>query len=254
MQIQQAVVVVTGGASGLGLATARLALQEGARVALFDRNAEVLAVARELGAQALAAVVDVTDEESVVQALDQVLEAWGSVHALVNCAGIGAASRTVGKQGPMPLAQFAQVIQINLIGSFNMARLAAARMALNEPNAEGERGCIVHTASVAAFEGQVGQVAYSASKGGIVGMTLPMARDLAGLGIRVNTVAPGIFDTPLMQASPDDVKQPLIAMTQFPKRLGHPEEYARLVLHILQNTFMNGETVRIDGAIRMAPR
>jgi NAD(P)-dependent dehydrogenase (short-subunit alcohol dehydrogenase family) len=197
---------------------------------------------------------NVSDEASVQEALAAVVANWGAVHIAVNCAGVGSAMRTVGKNGPHSLEVFSKVITINLIGTFNVTRLAAAEMAKNEPNADGERGVVINTASVAAFDGQIGQVAYSASKGGVVGMTLPLARDLATIGVRVNTIAPGIFNTPLMNSSPDSVKLPLIEMTQFPKRLGHPDEYGQLAVHIVENSFLNGETIRIDGAIRMAPR
>lgn len=251
MHIAGKLVVVTGGASGLGYAAAQVLVAAGARVALIDRDAErVQAAALSLGSAAQAYVVDVVDAQGV----SDLLAALGQLHGLLNCAGIGPASRTVGKQGPMPLQLFEQVVQVNLIGSFNLARCAAARMALNEVDEQGERGVIIHTASIAAYEGQVGQVAYAASKGGIVGMTLPMARDLAGLGIRVNTIAPGIFDTPLMQAASEDVRRPLIAATQFPKRLGEPREFGELALHIMQNSFLNGEVLRIDGGLRMPAR
>lgn len=255
MQLQDKIAVITGGASGLGLATARVLLARGVRVALFDLNAENgSAVAAELGANALFCQVNVSDEASVQAGLAAVSAKWGGVHVVVNCAGIGSAQRTVGKNGPHSLEVFNKVIMVNLVVTFNVTRLAAAEMAKNDPNADGERGVIINTASVAAFDGQIGQVAYSASKGGVVGMTLPLARDLATLGVRVNTIAPGIFNTPLLQSSPDSVKLPLIEMTQFPKRLGVPEEYGQLVAHIAENSFLNGETIRIDGAIRMAPR
>lgn len=255
MQLQDKIAIVTGGASGLGLATIKAYLARGAKVAIFDLNADVgQAVAAELGDHALFCKVNVSDEASVQAALAEVVAKWGGVHVAVNCAGIGSAVRTVGKNGPMPLEQFNKVITVNLIGTFNVTRLAAAEMAKNEPTADGERGVIINTASVAAFDGQIGQVAYSASKGGVVGMTLPLARDLASIGVRVNTIAPGIFNTPLMNAAPDAVKLPLIEMTQFPKRLGHPDEYGQLATHIVENSFLNGETIRIDGAIRMAPR
>ncbi len=255
MQLQDKIAIVTGGASGLGLATVKTYLTRGAKVAIFDLNVDVgQAVATELGANALFCKVNVSDEASVQAALAEVVAKWGGVHVAVNCAGIGSAVRTVGKNGPMPLEQFNKVITVNLIGTFNITRLAAAEMAKNEPSADGERGVVINTASVAAFDGQIGQVAYSASKGGVVGMTLPLARDLASIGVRVNTIAPGIFNTPLMNAAPDAVKMPLIEMTQFPKRLGHPEEYGQLAAHIVENSFLNGETIRIDGAIRMAPR
>lgn len=255
MNLQNKVVVVTGGASGLGLATVRACLEKGAKVALFDLNQEQgEALANELGASALFCRVNVADEASVQEGLAAAIARFGAVHVGINCAGIGAAARTVGKNGPMPLDVFSKVITVNLIGTFNVTRLVAAEMARNTPDEDGERGVIINTASVAAFDGQIGQVAYSASKGGVVGMTLPLARDLATIGVRVNTIAPGIFNTPLMNASPDSVKMPLIEMTQFPKRLGHPHEYAQLAVHIVENKFMNGETIRLDGAIRMAPR
>ncbi|PQA50818.1 3-hydroxyacyl-CoA dehydrogenase [Amnimonas aquatica] len=255
MQLQDKIAVVTGGASGLGLATAKAYLARGAKVAIFDLNAEVgQATATELGANAAFFKVNVADEASVQSALADVVAKWGGVHVAVNCAGIGSAQRTVGKNGPHSLDVFNKVIAVNLVGTFNVTRLAAAEMAKNEPNADGERGVIINTASVAAFDGQIGQVAYSASKGAVVGMTLPLARDLASIGVRVNTIAPGIFNTPLLQSSPDSVKLPLIEMTQFPKRLGHPDEYGQFAVQIVENAFLNGETIRLDGAIRMAPR
>lgn len=250
------VALVTGGASGLGLATVRLLASMGARVAIFDLNREQAdLIANELGANVRAYTVNVSDEVSVKTAIDQVVQDFGGLHIAVNCAGIGSASRTVGKNGAHSLELFTKVITINLIGTFNVTRLAAEAMQHNTPDDnDNERGVIINTASVAAFDGQIGQVAYSASKGGVVGMTLPLARDLAVMGVRVNTIAPGIFNTPLMNASPDSVKLPLIEMTQFPKRLGYPEEYAKLAVHIVENSFMNGETIRLDGAIRMQPR
>ncbi len=255
MNVQGKVAIVTGGASGLGLATVEALVAAGANVAIFDLNqTQGDVIAARLGNAVRAFAVNVSDAESVHAAIEQVKGIFGAVHACINCAGVGSAERTVGKAGPMPLENFSRVIGINLIGSFNVVRLAAAAMQSNTPSDDGERGVIINTASVAAYEGQIGQVAYAASKGGVVGMTLPLARDLAVMGVRVNTIAPGIFNTPLMNASPDSVKLPLIEMTQFPKRLGLPEEYAKLALHILENTFINGETIRIDGAIRMAPR
>ncbi len=255
MQLKDKVAVITGGASGLGLATVKAYLAKGAKVAIFDLNVEAgSAVAQELGADAMFCRTNVSDEASVQEALAAVVAQWGGVHIAVNCAGVGSAMRTVGKNGPHSLDVFSKVISINLIGTFNVTRLAAAEMAKNEPNSDGERGVVINTASVAAFDGQIGQVAYSASKGGVVGMTLPLARDLAAVGVRVNTIAPGIFNTPLMNAAPDTVKLPLIEMTQFPKRLGHPDEYGQLAVHMVENSFLNGETIRIDGAIRMAPR
>ncbi len=255
MQLTNSVAIVTGGASGLGFATAQAFIAKGARVALFDLNEEAgTAAAKELGENARFCRVNVSDEASVQAGLSDVVAAWGGVHIAVNCAGIGSAMRTVGKNGPHSLDVFNKVIAVNLVGTFNVTRLAAVEMAKNEGNADNERGVIINTASVAAFDGQIGQVAYSASKGAVVGMTLPLARDLASIGVRVNTIAPGIFNTPLLNAAPDAVKLPLIEMTQFPKRLGHPAEYGKLAVQLVENAFMNGETIRIDGAIRMAPR
>lgn len=255
MQLKGKIAIVTGGASGLGLATVEAFVAAGAKVAIFDLNADQAdVVVSRLGSQVRAFTVNVTDEVSVHAAIEQVKSIFGALHICVNCAGIGSASRTVGKNGAMPLEAFTKVIGINLIGTFNVTRLAAAAMQHNTAGDDGERGVVINTASVAAFDGQIGQVAYAASKGGIVGMTLPLARDLAVLGVRVNTIAPGIFNTPLMNASPDSVKLPLIEMTQFPKRLGNPSEYAQLAVHLVENSFMNGETIRLDGAIRMAPR
>ena len=256
MQIQDKVAIVTGGASGLGLATVEALVAKGAKVVIFDMNAEQGdQVVQRLGNQVRALVVDVCNEEQVQAAIQQTIALFGGIHICINCAGIGSAARTVGKHGAHPLATFNKVIGVNLIGTFNVTRLAAEAMQHNAANGEdAERGVIINTASVAAFDGQIGQVAYAASKGGIVGMTLPLARDLAVIGIRVNTIAPGIFNTPLMNASPDSVKMPLIEMTQFPKRLGYPAEYAQFALHIIENSFLNGETIRLDGAIRMAPR
>lgn len=256
MQLQDKVAIVTGGASGLGLATVEVFVAKGAAVVIFDLNQQQAdEVVKRLGSKVLALQVDVTDEVSVHAAIQQTIATFGALHICVNCAGIGSATRTVGKNGAYPLAAFTKVIQINLIGTFNVTRLAAEAMQHNAPTtADAERGVIINTASVAAFDGQIGQVAYAASKGGVVGMTLPLARDLAVIGVRVNTIAPGIFNTPLMNASPDSVKMPLIDMTQFPKRLGHPAEYAQMAVQLVENSFMNGETIRLDGAIRMAPR
>jgi NAD(P)-dependent dehydrogenase (short-subunit alcohol dehydrogenase family) len=255
MDLSNKVAVVTGGASGLGLATVEAFLAKGARVAIFDLNAEQgQATADRLGANVLFCQVNVADEASVQAGLARVQEKFGAVHVAVNCAGIGSAMRTVGKNGPHSLEVFNKVIAVNLVGTFNVTRLAAAEMQKNEGNADGERGVVINTASVAAFDGQIGQVAYSASKGAVVGMTLPIARDLASIGVRCCTIAPGIFNTPLMNAAPDSVKLPLIEMTQFPKRLGIPAEYAKLAVHIVENAFLNGETIRIDGGIRMAPK
>ncbi|KAF0804827.1 3-hydroxyacyl-CoA dehydrogenase [Alcanivorax xiamenensis] len=256
MDIKNKVAVVTGGASGLGRATVEALAARGAKVMILDRDAQ-------RGEEAAAAIgpsvaftqTDVTEEASVQAAIDATRDAFGAIHLCVNCAGVGSAMKTVGRDNkPHDLGVFNTVVQINLIGTFNVTRLAAAVMAENEPGEDNERGLIVNTASVAAFDGQVGQVAYSATKGAVVGMTLPIARDLASLGIRCNTIAPGIFNTPLMNAAPDKVKMPLIEMTQFPKRLGHPEEYAAMVCHMAENRFLNGETIRLDGGIRMQPR
>ncbi len=256
MDFSNLVAVITGGASGLGRATAEALVARGARVMILDRDAARAAdVVAELGERVAFTETDVTSEASVKAAIDATLQTFSAIHVCVNCAGVGSAMKTVGRDNvPHDLGVFQTVVNINLIGTFNVLRLAAAAMAANQADEDGQRGLIVNTASVAAFDGQVGQVAYSATKGAVVGMTLPIARDLAPLGIRCNTIAPGIFNTPLMNAAPDKVKQPLIEMTQFPKRLGHPPEYAALVCHLIENRFMNGETIRIDGGIRMQPR
>jgi 3-hydroxyacyl-CoA dehydrogenase/3-hydroxy-2-methylbutyryl-CoA dehydrogenase len=247
--------VVTGGASGLGRATAARLAAAGGRVALLDRPASAGAdVAKSLGPAVAFTPADVTSADEVTAALDAAARHCGGLNVLVNCAGIGTAMKTVGKAGPARLEEFTRVISVNLIGTFNCIRLAAALMARNAPGADGERGVVVNTASVAAFDGQIGQAAYSASKGGIVGMTLPVARDLAELGIRVMTIAPGIFETPLLGTLPDAVRASLAAQVPFPKRLGQPDEYAALVLHIITNVMLNAETIRLDGAIRMQPR
>jgi len=255
MQISNATAVITGGASGLGRATAERLLAGGGRVVLLDLARSAGAdVAKELGERALFAPADVTSAEDVAAGLEAAVARFGALHVLVNCAGIGAADKTFGKRGAADLAGFARVIQVNLIGTFNCIRLAAAHMAKNAPNAEGERGVIVNTASVAAFDGQIGQAAYSASKGGIVGMTLPIARDLAELGIRVCTIAPGLFDTPLLAGLPEPARMSLGKQVPFPPRLGRPAEYGALAAHIVENAMLNGETIRLDGAIRMQPR
>ena len=255
MDISNKVAIVTGGASGLGLATAEAFAGKGAKVAIFDLNVEQgQAAAERLGANVLFCQVNVADEASVQAGIDKTVAKFGAVHVAVNCAGIGSAQRTVGKNGPHSLEIFNKVIAVNLVGTFNVTRLAAMVMQKNEGLTDNERGVVINTASVAAFEGQIGQVAYAASKSAVVGMTLPIARDLASIGVRCCTIAPGIFNTPLLNAAPDAVKLPLIEMTQFPKRLGLPEEYARLAVHIAENTFLNGETIRIDGSIRMAPK
>ncbi|MEV5843569.1 3-hydroxyacyl-CoA dehydrogenase [Streptomyces sp. NPDC051985] len=255
MNIAGSVALVTGGASGLGLATARRLLGAGASVVLADLpSSDGKAVAAELGDRAVFAPTDVTSESDVRAALETGAE-LGELRIAVNCAGIGTAARTLSKQGPFPLPDFARTVQINLIGTFNVIRLAAERMAAQEP-AEGgeERGVIVNTASVAAYDGQIGQAAYSASKGGVVGLTLPVARDLASHRIRVMTIAPGLFETPMLAGLPEDAKASLGAQVPHPSRLGHPAEYAALVQHIAENPMLNGEVIRLDGAIRMAPR
>ena len=255
MELSRVKAVVTGGASGLGRATAEALVAAGARVALLDRPASAGAeVAKGLGPAAAFTPADVTSADNVAAALEAARAHGDGLNVLVNCAGIGTALKTYGKGGPARLEDFTRVIQVNLIGTFNCIRLAAAHMARGEPEAGGERGVIVNTASVAAFDGQVGQAAYSASKGGIVGMTLPIARDLAEQGIRVMTIAPGIFDTPLLGTLPDPVRASLARQVPFPPRLGEPAEYAALVTHIITNGMLNGETIRLDGAIRMAPR
>ncbi len=253
MRIEGQAAIVTGGASGLGLATAELLAAAGARVALLDLDAaRVAEAAGRLGGKGIAC--DVADAASAEQAVAAARDSHGPARILVNCAGIAPPARIVGRSGPMPLADFARVIQVNLIGSFNLLRLAAADMAALEPDAGGERGVIVNTASVAAFEGQIGQAAYAASKGGIAALTLPAARELARFGIRVMTIAPGIFETPMLRGLPEPVQQALGASVPFPKRLGRPDEYAALVRHILDNPMLNGEVIRLDGAIRMAPQ
>ncbi|MGA9015549.1 MAG: SDR family NAD(P)-dependent oxidoreductase [Acetobacteraceae bacterium] len=245
--------IVTGGASGLGAATAQRLAGAGCRVAVLDINGKAVeASAQRIGGVGVAC--DVADAASAEAAVAKAREAHGPARVLVNCAGVGVAGRIVGREGPMPLAAFEQVIRINLIGSFNLLRLAAADMGTLDPLEDGERGVIVNTASIAAFEGQVGQAAYAASKAGVVGMTLPAARELARVGVRVVTIAPGLFHTPMVAGLPAEVQQSLAEGIPFPQRLGMPEEYAALVEHIVANRFINGETIRLDGALRMPPR
>jgi NAD(P)-dependent dehydrogenase (short-subunit alcohol dehydrogenase family) len=253
MELTNKGVLVTGGASGLGAACARLLTQAGARVVIADLNSELgTTLADELGA--VFVKTNVTDETTVQQAVKAAVDNFGGLHVLINCAGIGVAERVLGKTGPHSLDAFTRVISVNLIGTFNAIRLASAAMAENQPTTGGERGVIVNTASVAAFDGQIGQAAYSASKGGIVGMTLPIARELARSGIRVMTIAPGLFDTPLLAGLPEPARISLGQQVPFPSRLGRPDEYAALAKHIIENEMLNGEVIRLDGAIRMQPR
>ena len=254
MQIQNNVFIVTGGASGLGGGTSRLLAASGGKVVIADVQADKgEALARELGASARFVKCDVTsdpDAQAVVDAAGQL----GTLRGLVNCAGIAIGEKTVGKEGPHSLASFTRVVTINLIGTFNMIRVAATAMSKLEPTADGERGVVINTASVAAFDGQIGQAAYSASKGGVVGMTLPIARDLSRSGIRCCTIAPGLFGTPMLLGMPQEVQDSLGKQVPFPSRLGKPEEYAALARHIIENVMLNGETIRLDGAIRLQPK
>lgn len=255
MQIKDAAAIITGGASGLGEATARYLLERGAKVALFDLAGERgQALAQEMGAEAIFCQVDVTDEAQVAQGVQKTVEAFGSIQVAVNCAGIGVPFKVLGKDGPMDMGKWIQTLNINLVGTMQVIRLAAQQMAANQPNPDGERGVVINTASIAAFEGQVGQSAYAASKAGIVGLTLPLAREFASLGIRVLTIAPGLFLTPMMLALPEKVQQSLGQSVPFPNRLGRPQEFAMLAGQIIANPMLNGETIRLDGALRMAPR
>src|SRR6267142_194397 len=255
MQIAGSTTVITGGASGLGRATAERLHAGGGSVVLLDlARSSGKEVAAGLGDRALFAPADVTSPDEVGAALEAAVARFGGVQGLINCAGIGTAEKTFGKRGSADLTAFSRTIQVNLIGTFNCIRLAAAQMAKNAPNGEGERGVIINTASVAAFDGQIGQAAYSASKGGVVGMTLPIARDLSRNGIRVVTIAPGIFETPMLKGMPQEIQDALGKMVPFPPRLGRPGEYAALVEHIVQNEMLNGEVIRLDGAIRMQPK
>lgn len=255
MQIKDSVALVTGGASGLGEATVRALVGKGGRAAILDRPQSAgEKLAADLGAQAIFTPADVTSEEQVKGAIRRTVEAFGGVHIAINCAGVGAAMKTTGSHGPMPLDVFEMVVRINLIGTFNVIRLVATEMLGNRPNDDGERGVLINTASIAAFDGQIGQAAYSASKGGIVGMTLPIARDLARGGIRCVTIAPGTFDTPMLGLMPEPMRQALAAQIPFPSRLGRPAEYAALACHIVENAMLNGETIRLDGALRMPPK
>ncbi len=255
MELKESVFVVTGGGSGLGAATARMIVAGGGKVVLADVNkAAGEALAAELGANARFAETDVTNEASAKAAVELAVSTFGKLNGLVNCAGVAPAEKVLGKEGPHRQESFAKVININLVGSFNMIRLATEVMAKGEPNAQGERGVIVSTASVAAFDGQLGQAAYAASKGGVVAMTLPIARELARSGIRVMTIAPGIMETPMLMGMPQEVQDSLGKMVPFPSRMGKPAEYAALVRHIVENSYLNGEVIRLDGAIRMAAK
>ncbi|HEY1647181.1 MAG TPA: 3-hydroxyacyl-CoA dehydrogenase [Terracidiphilus sp.] len=255
MQIKDHVFLVTGAASGLGAAVARLIVQEGGSVVIADMNRDAgQAIANELGKAARFAMTDVTREEDGKAAVALALSSFGHLHGLVNCAGVAPAEKILNRESPHRLESFARAVSINLIGTFNMIRLAAEAIAKEGPDAEGERGVIVNTASIAAFDGQMGQAAYAASKGGVVSLTLPVARELARYGIRVVTIAPGVFETPMMAGFPEEVQSALGKSVPFPPRLGRPAEFAALVKHICENTMLNGEVIRLDGALRMGPR
>ena len=252
MQLSEVRALVTGGASGLGLAVARHLVAEGGRVALFDINDERgQAAVAELGERASYHRTDVSSEEGVRASVAAAVERLGGLNVAVNCAGILGSGRVLGKDGPMPLSQFETTVRVNLVGSFNVAKAAAERMQHNAPGEDGERGVIVNTASIAAYEGQIGQAAYAASKGGVVGMTLPVAREFARIGVRMMTIAPGVFHTPMVDGMPEQVYQSLCAQVPYPSRLGQPEEFARTVAFIVQTRYLNGSVIRIDGAIRM---
>ena len=255
MQIANHNFIVSGAASGLGAATASMLIEAGARVMLVDLNADAVAVkAAQLGDNARFTVADISQEAAAKAAVDSALSAFGSLHGLINCAGIVGAEKVLGKNGPHGLESFSRVINVNLIGSFNLLRLAAAAMSEGEASADGERGVIINTASIAAYDGQIGQAAYAASKGAIASLTLPAARELARFGIRVMTIAPGIFETPMMAGMTQEVRDSLAAGVPFPPRLGRPVEYAALARHIIENSMLNGEVIRLDGALRMAAK
>ena len=255
MQIQNNVFIVTGGASGLGAGTARRLASQGGKVLIADLNeAAGVALAEEIGNGARFVRVDVCSESDVQNAVHVAVNEMGGLHGAINCAGIGTPEKVLGREGPIALATFNKVIQVNLIGTFNMIRLAAAAMSKQAPNEEGERGVLINTASVAAFDGQIGQPAYAASKAGVVGMTLPIARELARYGIRIVTIAPGLFETPMLMSLSQEVRDALGASVPFPARLGRPSEYARLATDIIENPMLNGETIRLDGSLRMAPK
>lgn len=257
MNIKDKVAIVTGGASGLGLATVEQLIEKGAKVAIFDRDEEkAKEVQDQLGSENILIFnADVTDEDSVKEAIDQTYEQWGNIYICVNCAGISIGAKTLSSKGPFRFNDFKKVIDVNLSGSFNVLRLAAEKMAMNEStDAEPDKGVIINTASLAAFDGQMGQAAYSASKAGIAGMTLPIARDLAEHHIRINTIAPGLFLTPMADGLPEKVMEKLVSQMEYPKRLGNPPEYASLVVHLIENSYFNGEVLRLDGATRLPPR
>ena len=255
MIVKNSVAVVTGGASGLGEACVRNLNKLGAKIAIFDFVAERgEKIAAELGKDVIFAHTDVADDAGVQVAIKKTIDAFGAIHIAINCAGGAAPMKVLSRKGPMPLAAFNRTIQINLVGTFNVIRLAVEQMVKNEPQEDGEKGVIINTASVAAFDGQIGQADYSASKGGIVGMTLPIARECAEYGIRVMTIAPGLFNTPLLQGLPEAARESLGKMVPFPQRLGYPQEYAQLVQHIIENRMLNGEVIRLAGAIRMAAK
>jgi len=255
MEIKDSVAVVTGGASGLGEATVRNYVEGGGRVSILDLQEEKgRALASELGDSAIFCAANVTDEPSVQRAIDKTVEAFGSIHIAVNCAGVGDPAKVLGKGGPMPMDDFNRVVQINLIGTMIVIRLTAEKMVTNSPNEDGEKGVVINTASVAAFDGQIGQASYSASKAAVIGMTLPIAREFAEYGLRIVTIAPGLFETPLLMALPEKVRVALGKMVPFPNRLGKPSEFALLARQIVENPMLNGETIRLDGAIRMAAK
>ena len=255
MQIANHVFLVTGGGSGLGSETANMLAENGGKVVIADVNeAGGREMAAHVGGMVRFVKCDVTDEASMQAAVDKCVSEFGAIHGLVNCAGVAPGERVVGREGPHKLASFARAVNINLVGTFNAIRLAAAKMSTQNPEASGERGVIVNTSSVASMDGQIGQAAYAASKAGVNGMTLPVARELAKFGIRVMTIAPGIFDTPMLRGMSDEIRASLGAQVPFPSRLGQPEEYAALVKHIVENEMLNGEVIRLDGAIRMAPK
>ena len=253
MDIKGSVAVVTGGASGLGEACVRNLVKQGGKAAILDfaeeRGEEV---ASEMGDAVIFCKTDVTDEETVQAALDSTIKAFGAIHVAVNCAGVGTPGKVLGKEGPMSIDHFNRVVQINLIGTMNLIRLSAEKMVENTPNEDGEKGVMINTASIAALEGQIGQAAYSASKAGVIGMTLPIAREFADYGIRVMTIAPGLFGTPMLQGLPENVQEALNKMVPFPKRVGKPSEFSKMVQAIIENVMLNGEVIRLDGALRMA--